>query len=78
VGSFLKLFFTKITTIMKDCGKCIHHAYSGGQQGLASGRGVAVETLCYVFCKHEAGRDHVFKTFAFGCNNYSEKGVQGA
>jgi hypothetical protein len=60
---------------MKDCGKCIHHAYSGGQQGFADKNGQKVETLCYVFCKDQTVRDHVFKTDALSCNNYSEKEV---
>ena len=78
MGSFLKLFFTKITTIMKDCGKCINHGYSGGQQGFADKNGQKVETLCYVFCRHEAVRDHVFKADAGRCKNYVEKEVADA
>jgi hypothetical protein len=63
---------------MKNCKKCKSASYSGGQQGLASVRGVAVETLCYVFCRHEAVRDHVFKADAGGCKNYVEKEVADA
>jgi hypothetical protein len=63
---------------MKDCGKCIQHSYSGGQQSLAEGRNVGVETLCYVFCKHESVREHVAKTAGFECEHYEEKEIDSS
>jgi hypothetical protein len=60
---------------MKSCGQCKEANYSGGQQQYADAKKQAVETLCYVFCRHENVRDHVDKSRAFECEYYEKKEV---